>query len=169
MGEPFTLRRATVEDIDLLVELRDAMWREIAEGTELGDVSEALGNTREYFEDTVPSGEYVCILAEAQARVIGVGGMVIYRKPSQPLSPAGVEGYILNMLTVTGWRGKGVASAIMRELLACARETGAGLVWLRATEAGRHVYEKFGFAENPRYMQLKLEGASSKQPGARGP
>jgi GNAT superfamily N-acetyltransferase len=156
VGEPFTLRRATVEDIDLLVELRDAMWREIAGEMDIGDVDEALDNTREYFKDKVPSGEYVCLLAEAQGRVIGVGGMVLYGKPSQPLSPVGVEGYILNMLTVTEWRGTGVASAIMRELLACARETGAGLVWLRATEAGRHVYEKFGFAENPRYMQLKL-------------
>ena len=156
VGEAFTLRRATVEDIDLLVELRDSMWREIAEGTELGDVSEALGNTREYFEDKMPSGEYLCILAEAQGCVVGVGGMVIHRKPSQPLSPVGVEGYILNMLTVSEWRGRGVASAIVERLLECAREAGAGLVWLRATEAGRHVYEKFGFVENPRYMQVKL-------------
>ena len=156
VGEAFTLRRATVEDIDLLVELRDAMWREIAEGTELGDVSEALGNTREYFEVAVPSGDYVCVLAEAQSQVVGVGGMVIYRKPAQPLSPVGVEGYILNMLTVSEWRGKGVASAIVERLLDCAREAGAGLVWLRATEQGRPVYERFGFAQNPRYMQVKL-------------
>jgi hypothetical protein len=49
MSEEFTLRRATVDDIDLLVELRDAMWREIAGEMDIGDVSEALGNTREYF------------------------------------------------------------------------------------------------------------------------
>jgi GNAT superfamily N-acetyltransferase len=60
------------------------------------------------------------------------------------------------MLTIDEWRGKGVASAIMRELLECARQAGAGLVWLRATEAGRRVYEKFGFAENLHYMQVKL-------------
>ena len=156
MGEAFTLRRATVEDIDLLVELRDAMWREITGEMDIGDVSEALGNTREYFESAVPGGEYVCVLAEAQGRVVGVGGMVMYRKPSQPLSPVGVEGYILNMLTMPEWRGKGVASAIMRGLLDCAREAGAGLVWLRATEQGRRVYEKFGFEENPHYMQVKL-------------
>jgi GNAT superfamily N-acetyltransferase len=156
VGEAFRLRRATVQDIDLLVELRDAMWREIAGEIEIGDVGEALENTREYFEDKVPSGEYVCLLAEVDAQVVGVGGMVIYRKPSQPLSPVGVEGYILNMLTIDEWRGKGVASAIMRELLECARQAGAGLVWLRATEAGRRVYEKFGFAENLHYMQVKL-------------
>jgi GNAT superfamily N-acetyltransferase len=156
MGEPFTIRRATINDIDLLVDFRDAMWREIAGEMDFGDVIEALGNTREYFEAAVPSGDYVCLLAEGEGHVVGVGGIVIYRKPSQPLSPVGVEGYILNMLTVDEWRGKGVASAIMRELLECARQAGAGLVWLRAIEAGRRVYEKFGFAENPHYMQVKL-------------
>ena len=37
-----------------------------------------------------------------------------------------------------------------------AREAGAALVGLRASEDGRRVYEKFGFAENPHYMQVKL-------------
>ena len=156
MGAAFVLRRATFDDIDLLVALRDAMWREIAGETDIGDVSQALGNTRAYFEAAVPSGDYVCLLAEAEGCVVGVGGMVIYRKPSQPLSPVGVEAYILNMLTVSEWPGKGIASAIMQGLLDSAREAGAGLVWLRATDAGRRVYERFGFAENPRYMQVKL-------------
>jgi GNAT superfamily N-acetyltransferase len=155
MSAPFTIRRATADDLDLLVDLREAMVREIAGEMDL-DVTEALGHTRSYFESAVPSGEYVSLLAEAGGRVVGVGGMVIFRKPSQPLSPVGVEGYILNMLTVAEWRGKGVASAIMEGLLDCAREAGTGLVWLRATDAGRPVYERFGFTENPRYMQLKL-------------
>ena len=86
MGEPFSLRRATLEDIDLLVELRDAMWREIAGEMDIGDVSEALDNTRAYFEKAVPNGDYVCLLAEAEGRVVGVGGMVIYRKPSSRLA-----------------------------------------------------------------------------------
>jgi GNAT superfamily N-acetyltransferase len=167
MSEPVTIRRATADDIDTLVELRDAMWREIAGEMDIGDVSEALDNTRVYFESAVASGEYVCLLAEAEGRVVGVGGMVLYRKPSQPLSPVGVEAYILNMLTVGEWRGRGVASAIVERLLDCAREAGAGLAWLRATEQGRPVYEKFGFAENPRYMQLKLEGARSEESGVR--
>ena len=49
MSEGYTLRRATLDDIDALVDLRDAMWREIAEGMDIGDVREALGNTRQYF------------------------------------------------------------------------------------------------------------------------
>jgi GNAT superfamily N-acetyltransferase len=155
VGEPFTIRRATIDDLETLVELRGAMVREIAGEMEI-DADEALANTRDYFETAVPGGDYICLLAEAEGRVVGVGGMVIYRKPSQPLSPVGVEGYILNMLTIAEWRGRGIASAIMEGLLECARGAGAGLVWLRATDQGRPVYQRFGFAENPRYMQLKL-------------
>jgi GNAT superfamily N-acetyltransferase len=83
------------------------------------------------------------------------------------LSPVGLEGYILNMLTVPEYRGRGLASDIVRGLLDCAREAGAGLVWLRATDQGRPVYEKLGFAENPRYMQLKLDGARTEEREAR--
>jgi GNAT superfamily N-acetyltransferase len=153
--ESFTTRRGTIDDLETLVELRGAMVREIAGEMEIG-AEEALANTRDYFASAVPNGDYVCLLAEAEGRVVGVGGMVIYRKPSQPLSPVGVEGYILNMLTVAEWRGKGIGSAIVERLLDCAREAGAGLVWLRATDQGRPVYEKFGFTQNSRYMQVKL-------------
>jgi ribosomal protein S18 acetylase RimI-like enzyme len=156
MSERFTIRRATPDDIEVLVELRDAMLREAADGGQLGDIREALGNTRDYFEEKLPTGEYVCFLAEVEGQVVGVGGMVLFRKPALPRSPLGLEVYILNMLTLAEFRGKGIASAIMRELLESAREAGAGLVALKATDAGRRVYEKFGFAENPSYMQLKL-------------
>jgi len=156
MSEAFTLRRATVDDIDLLLELREAMWREGAMGMDTDDAVEALDNARAYFEEKLPSGEYVCFLAGAGGRVVGIGGMFLYRHPPRPRSPRGVEGYILNMLTLPDWRRKGIASAIMRELLDCAREAGAALVGLRASEDGRRVYEKFGFAENPHYMQVKL-------------
>ena len=156
MSEAFTLRRATVDDIDLLLELREGMWREGAAEMDTADAAEALDNARVYFEEKLPSGEYVCFLAEAEGRFVSVGGMLLFRHPPRPRSPRGVEGYILNMLTLPDWRRKGIASVIMRELLDCAREAGAALVGLRASEDGRRVYEKFGFEENPHYMQLAL-------------
>jgi GNAT superfamily N-acetyltransferase len=159
MDGQFSLRRATVEDIDLLLELRQAMWREGALDMETPDASLALEEARKYLLEKVPSGEYICYLAEAEGRVVGVGGMFLYRHLPRPRSPRGVEGYILNMLTLSEWRRRGIASAILRELLECAREAGATLVGLRASEDGRPVYEKFGFKENPHYMQVELDGS----------
>jgi len=92
MSERFTIRRATPDDIGVLVELRDAMLSEAAEDGVLRDVSEALGNTREYFEEKLPAGEYVCFLAEVEGQVVGLGGMVLFRKPPLPQSPLGLEG-----------------------------------------------------------------------------
>jgi GNAT superfamily N-acetyltransferase len=161
MNRRFSLRRATVEDIGLLLELRQAMWREATLDMDTTDAALALQEARKYLLEKMPSGEYICYLAEAEGRVVGVGGMFLNRHLPRPRSPRGVEGYILNMLTLPEWRRRGVASAIVRELLKCAREAGASLVGLRASEDGRPVYEKFGFRENPHYMQLELEASPS--------
>lgn len=161
-GARFALRRATVEDIELLFELREAMWREGAEEMNTADAAEALINARRYFEEKLPGGEYVCFVAEANGRAVGIGGMFLYRHPPRPRSPRGVEGYILNVLTLREWRRKGIASEITRALLECAREVGAVQVGLRASEDGRRIYERFGFAPDPNYMLLRLEGADEE-------
>ena len=162
MAKSFTLHRATVEDIDTLIEFRDVMWREAA-GNEGSDnmedtlhADEALDRAREYFETSLPSGEYVCFLARAQGRVVGIGGMYLAHPPPWPRSPRGVEGYILNMYTLPQWRRIGIASTITRELLACARNAGATMAALRASDDGRRIYERLGFREVTHYMRAEL-------------
>ena len=151
---PITLRRATLDDLDLLVELRIAVQEELGEVN--GDREAVAEANRAYFQQKVPSGEYVSFFAEAEGQVAGVGGIVLFRKPPHPRNLSGVEGYILNMYTHPDWRRRGIASRILDGLLAEAREHNAGLVWLRATETGRLVYEQHGFAEDPHYMRRKL-------------
>jgi GNAT superfamily N-acetyltransferase len=60
------------------------------------------------------------------------------------------------MYTVPAWRGRGVATALLNATMEHAKYQRARLVYLHTSDSGRGVYEKFGFAENPRYMQLKL-------------
>ncbi len=151
---PIVLRRATLDDIELLVDLRIAIQKAV--GMVDGDRRAVADASREYFRDKVPSGEYISFFAEAEGEVAGVGGIVLFRKPPHPGNLSGVEGYILNMYTRPDWRRKGIASRILDALLAEAREHNAGLVWLRATETGRLVYEQHGFAEDPHYMRRKL-------------
>jgi GNAT superfamily N-acetyltransferase len=149
-----TLRRATPDDIELLVDLRIVM--EKAVGMVEGNEEELARASRAYFREKVPSGEYVSFLAEAEDQVAGVGGIVLLRKPPHPRNLSGVEGYILNMYTHPDWRRRGIASRILDALLAEAREHHAALVWLRATETGRLVYEQHGFADDTHYMWRKL-------------
>ena len=90
----------------------------------------------------------MCFLAEVEGRVVGWAAWCCSGSRRYPKAPSAWRVTSLNTLTLAGFRGKGIASAIMGELLACAREAGAGLVALKATDAGRRVYEKFGFVEN---------------------
>lgn len=157
----YTLRRAGAEDIDTLTRLRMAMMSELtmpgAEGAP-GPPEEAI---KEYFQATVPVGEFVAFLADAGENVVGCGGMVLFRKPPQKGNLAEMEGYILNMYTEPAWRGRGIARTILDRLMEAAREAGAGTVWLRASEMGAPVYEKAGFAGNPTYMQRSVRAGGS--------
>ena len=63
------------------------------------------------------------------------------------------------MYTAPEWRGRGIARMIVEELMSAARAAGARFVSLRASDQGRPIYEKAGFAENP---QVSAEDAMSK-------
>ncbi len=149
------IRRAGTADVDLLADLRVAMRRDIGDLAAPDEAAVAEAN-RCYLREKLPSDELVALVAEAEGRIVGTGWLVLFRKPPSSGNMSGVEGYVLNMYTEPAWRGRGIARRLVEEMLAIAREAGAPLVWLRATEAGRRVYEKLGFAENPRYLQVKL-------------
>jgi hypothetical protein len=94
MSEQFTIRRATPDDIDMLVELRNAMLREAADGGVLGDVSEALGKHTRLLRGETTRGRIRVLPGGGRRTSRGVGGVVLFRKPALPQSPLGLEGYI---------------------------------------------------------------------------
>lgn len=157
MSEAFTLRRATVEDVESLVEMRLEMQRElVADGMEVDWVS--IGEAcRQYFAKTLSFGQFVVFVAEAEGRIIGTSGLSFVSRPPISTSYSQSEGYVTNMYTVPAWRGRRVATALLNATMEHAKHHGARLVYLHTSDAGRPVYEKLGFAECPRYMQLKLE------------
>lgn len=153
----YTLRRASVKDVETLTRLRLAMWAEMKMPGLDGAAEPPEEAIVDYFRATVPSGEFVAFLAEAESETVGCGGMVLFRKPPQKGNLTGMEGYILNMYTEPACRGHGIGRAILDRLIEAARVAGAGTVWLRASEMGAPVYERAGFAGNPTYMQRSVQ------------
>lgn len=76
-------------------------------------------------------------LAYLGQRPVGVG----------TLFPYGEMAGIYNMCTLPGYRGRGVARAILAACLADAKAAGCSLVGLTPTSMGRPLYEKVGFTE----------------------
>ena len=62
----------------------------------------------------------------------------------------------MSMFTEPSFRGKGVASGIVKAAVEWSRVNGYQLVMLHASEMGRGVYERLGF-ERLWQMRLKLE------------
>ncbi len=159
MTQELTIRRVTSspEDIETLVQLRHAMQTELdpGEGGRAGiGPSELIEATRAYFTKQLSGYHFSAFFVQYGAEVVATGGLVVYDNPPGPSNPSGTEGYIMNMYTVPAWRGHGLAKLILDRLVEHARAEGAGRVWLRASDQGRAVYERFGFHQRDSYMQM---------------
>lgn len=100
--------------------------------------------------------DLAAFLAEVDGVPAGIGVISIYEVAPAPAT-SGAEAYISSMYTAPDFRGRGVARALLDELLAFARAAGVrGRVWLRATDAGRPLYASAGFLPRDYFMQLRL-------------
>jgi GNAT superfamily N-acetyltransferase len=157
MADELSIRRATADDADEMARLRRDMQAELlTTGGRTLSLDDAARHNRDYFREKLPSGEFVAFLAETGGVIAGTSGMVVYRAPPTPGNPTGVEGYIMNMYTVPAYRGQGIATRLLERLVEHARGLGARRVWLRASDFGRPVYERFGFGDDPHYMSYRL-------------
>lgn len=159
------IRRATVDDIEELVRLRLAMMAEMAdhfgEGARAGQDDELADANRAYMREAMPAGEFVAYVAESDGEMVATSGLRVYRVAPHTGNLEGVGAYVLNMYTVPTWRGRGLATALLEQLVRHARDAGAKSVSLRASAAGRSVYESYGFGSDDSFMSLRIAGADS--------
>lgn len=148
----YTLRRAAAADAGELARHRAEMFRD------MGELSDDLYDTlieasRAYFAKAIADGRYVGWVAELrEPRGEIVGGAGLQLRELLPRPDAGRErlvrgpqGLILNVFTEQAWRRRGVADALMRELLRWCRDNGIESLVLHASDEGRPLYERLGF------------------------
>lgn len=140
-----SFRRATVRDIDALVDHRHGMWTAIGHRTE-AEITEHDGRYRRWIRPRLRSGEVIGFVASSpDGEVVGSG--MLWFRPDQPRPQVRtqVTPYILSMFTRDDWRGAGAASGIVRRLVAATRAAGHPSVVLHASEQGRSIYARLGF------------------------
>jgi GNAT superfamily N-acetyltransferase len=147
----WTIRQATMDDIDDLTDLRLRFLDEIGYG---GDgVSRVV---RDYLARTLPVGEFLAWVAEDQERIIAASGLVFNQKPPHGRNRSGKEGFVLNMYTLPDRRGRGIATALMQTIVQFVREQGVTCIRLHASEDGMGIYTKLGFRPDHSEMVLDL-------------
>ena len=148
----YRIRRATAADAGVLARHRAEMFRDMGE-LPASVYDKLIDAARAYLTQAVTDGRYVGWVAELDAgsrEIIGGAGLQLRELLPRPdvareRLVRGPQGLIVNVYTERAWRRKGVADALMRELLQWCRGNGIESVVLHASDEGRPLYERLGF------------------------
>lgn len=149
------IRRAGIGDTEQIVALRMAFLRE-EQPDAVENEAEIAELTRRYVADKLPKGEFVVWLAEEDGRVVGTGGLVFFHRPPTFHCKSELHAYVLNMYTTPEERRRGIATAVLQQIVEYVRTTPAARISLNTTDEGRSVYERFGFSASEDAMSLTL-------------
>jgi ribosomal protein S18 acetylase RimI-like enzyme len=145
-------RSAIPADAPLLTAHRSAMFAEMGAASE-----DALTTMSLHFEPWVrrmiEEGKYLGWIIEedrkpleSDAQPIASAGIFLLEWPPHPLDPANHHrGYILNMYVAPARRRHGLAKHLVQLCLDETRRRGLRVAALHASNAGRPLYESFGF------------------------
>ena len=140
-----TIREAGAGDIEVLVRHRRMMWWDMGRRNEaaLGLMEEAA---QEYFSTAVVQGSYRGFLAVAAGgRVVAGAGIVLSAWPGMLGQRSPRRAMILNMYVEREYRRRGIARALMVNMISWCRENEFKSVGLHASDEGRSLYEQLGF------------------------
>ena len=147
-------RRATADQIDLLVETRVEVLRAANRLDDSADLSEVAAKSRDYYLRALRDNTHTGFLAFDGEDFVGACGVSYFRVMPTCHNPTGWKAYIMNMYVRPEYRRRGVATRMLDLLVADARARGIGLISLEATDAGRPLYEKYGFIPMTHEMEL---------------
>ncbi|MBR5976128.1 MAG: GNAT family N-acetyltransferase [Clostridiales bacterium] len=147
---------ANRSDIDELVRLRIAYILE-----DFGPISEEEKKNMEdrlpeYFERRLGK-EIVGFVARAEGRLVAAVLLLIVEKPMNPSIPNGLCGDVLSVYTEEAYRGRGICSTLMKNMVDYAKKEGLSRITLSATKDGYPVYKKAGFTDRvSKYTEMIL-------------
>lgn len=124
--------------------LRVEMFRSM--GTVGADEAGWQTAAHDWFAARVGHPDYGLFVVEADGEVVSCAIGSVRDSAPAPGSPNGRDVLISNVCTQPSQRGRGYGRAAFGAAMAWARTTGAGRAELMATEGGRGLYERAGFA-----------------------
>lgn len=152
-----TLKKVALADLDILVETRMEVLRTVYELDENTNISELEKETADYYAKSLVNGNHIAYLIFVGDVLAGTGGISFYRVMPTYDNPTGEKAFVMNMYTRQKFRRKGIASKTLEALLKDAKERGITHVGLEASDMGKAMYIKFGFALSEEELHLTLE------------
>ena len=155
LPDGFRLRRASIADLDILVEHRAAMFRDMGYNDEAAMASMA-SRFRPWLLEHMKGGDYLAWLVSAPDGSIAAGaGLWLMDWPPHMIGKGARRGNILNVYTHADYRRRGLGRELMVAAMESCREHEVDTIILHASPAGRSMYEALGFAPTNE-MRLRL-------------
>lgn len=148
---------ATKEDIEELVRLRIAYM--------IDDFGKISDSERDALEKQLPvyffkklGTELIVFVARDEERIVSVAYLQVIEMPANVMLLNGLYGEVLNVFTEKEYRGRGLCTQLMENLIAYGEKLSLGRIDLSATRDGFPIYKKVGFEKKePRYMDMRYK------------
>jgi len=145
LAEGFTVRRATIDDIAVVIAHRRAMFQEMRSASE-PVLDEMAARFEPWVRTKIASGEYLGWFAIADdGRIAAGAGLWLMDWPPHVVGRGKWRGNILNVYTEKPFRRCGLARHLMHVAMEWCRAHDVDTVILHASDAGRPMYEAIGF------------------------
>jgi GNAT superfamily N-acetyltransferase len=139
-----TIRRAVPADAALLAEHRARVWRE-AGGHPDEELIPQIPIWAAYFARALADDTYVGWIAEEDGRPVGSGALLVHAAVPRPFIDSEREGRVQSVFVEPQARRRGIARALMAEIMAYARALPLIRVTLHPSDDGRALYTSLGF------------------------
>ena len=152
----YRLRVATLDDADVLVHHRIAMFEDMGVPLDASSVDVAF---RRWLAEMMPNELYRAWLIETEdAEIVAGGGITIIQWPPGPRYLTDRLAFVYNVYTEPAHRRRGLGRVVMEAIHTWCREQRIMSVALNASRFGQSLYESMGYevARSP-MMFLALE------------
>ncbi len=110
-----------------------------------------------YFERRLGK-ELIAFVARAEGRLVAAAYLLIIEKPANPFLSNGLDGEVLSVYTENEYRGQGICTQLMKNMIEYAKENELCRIDLMATDEGYPIYKKVGFEDKvQKYKDMRLE------------
>ena len=147
--------KASLDDLNFLVESRVEVLRAANELSADTDMSEVERTSREYYQHALADGTHTAYLVYDGDAFVGAGGVSYYQVMPTYHGPSGWKAYIMNMYVKPEYRRQGIALKTLDLLVKDAKAKGVDAITLEATRMGRPLYEAYGFVPMESEMELR--------------
>ncbi len=154
MTEPYRFRRATLDDVEIIIHHRSTMFTDM--GLDPVKIKSWEAPFRLWVRPRLETNEYLGFFAVRGADVIAGAGLWMQDWLPSPQTVSPKRGYIMNVYTEPPFRKQGLARRLVESAIDYCREQGVPTVVLHASDAGKPIYDAIGFTLTSE-MRMKLQ------------